>query len=257
VAEVRRPATERAGRTDDRAARRTRRRFVRRQWARRWGGLRHLLVGLLLVGLVAGGVWLVWFSSVLAVKDVTVHGTTLLRDKQVRRVAAVPEGDPLARVDLAAATSRVEALAAVKDADISREWPDTVRVDVVERTSVAVVDLGGRMRGMDADGVVFQEFSKVPGDLPRVEIGSGADSEALKEGARVVSALPDDLARRVAHVEIDTVDQIGLALRDGRQVVWGSAEESGLKAEVLAALLGQEARVYDVSVPSSPVTRAN
>lgn len=240
----------------DRAARRTRQRFARRQWARRWGGLRPLLLVLLLVALVAGGVWLVWFSSVLAVKDVTVHGTSLLAEREVRRAAAVPAGDPLAQVDLQAATTRVEALAAVKDADVSREWPDTVRIAVVERVSVAVVDLGGRVRGMDADGVVFQEFEKAPEDLPRVEIGSAADSEALREGARVVAALPEDLAARVEHVEIDTVDQIGLALRDGRQVVWGSAEESDLKAEVLAALLEQEAQVYDVSVPGSPVTRA-
>lgn len=249
MADVRRPPS-------DRAARRTRQRFVRRQWARRWGGLRPLIVVLLLVALVAGTVWVVWFSSVLAVKDVTVNGTSLLTEREVRRAAAVPEGDPLAQVDLGGATTRVEALAAVKDADVSREWPDTVRVDVVERTSVAVVDLGGRLRGMDSEGVVFQEFEGAPKDLPRVEIGSGADSEALQEGARVVAALPDDLAARVEHVEIDTVDQIGLVLRDGREVVWGSAEESDLKAEVLTALLEQPAKVYDVSVPGSPVTRA-
>jgi len=249
VVDLRRPEA-------DRSTRRTRQRFARRQWARRWGGLRHVLAGLLLVGLLVGGVWLVWFSGVLAVKDVSVHGTGLLREEQVRRVAAVPEGDPLARVDLGAAAARVEALAPVEEVDVSREWPDTVRIDVVERTSVAVVDLGGRMRGMDAGGVVFQDFRNPPPDLPRVEIGNDADNEALAEGARVVSALPEDLAAKVEHVEIDTVDQISLVLRDGRQVVWGSAEESDLKAEVLSALLGEKARVYDVSVPGSPVTRA-
>ena len=33
------------------------------------------------------------------------------------------------------------------------------------------------------------------------------------------------------------MDQISLVLRDGRTVVWGSADESDLKAEVLAVLL--------------------
>ena len=75
------------------------------------------------------------------------------------------------------------------------------------------------------------------------------------EAAAVVSALPDDLAPRVDHVSVATVDQIELALRDGRTVVWGSAEDSAQKAEVLEVLLGQEASVYDVSVPSNPTTR--
>lgn len=234
---------------------RARQRFARRQWARRWLALRYVLLALVLVALVVGGTWLVWFSPVLAVKGVDVAGTRLLSTEQVRRAAAVPEGEPLARVDLARVLARVEALAEVSSADVTRSWPDAVRIDVVERVSVAVVDLGGRLRGMDDEGVVFQEFGKVPDDLPRVQTTGTASPEALREAAGVVGALPDDLARRVEHVEVGTVDQISLVLRDGRQVVWGSAEQADLKARVLEALLQQRARVYDVSVPASPVTR--
>ena len=68
--------------------------------------------------------------------------------------------------------------------------------------------------------------------------------------------LPSDLAARVDHVEVQTIDQITLVLRDGRQVLWGSAEQSELKARVLPELLAaQRAQVYDVSVPESPITR--
>ena len=51
-----------------------------------------------------------------------------------------------------------------------------------------------------------------------------------------------------------TVDQITLVLRDGRQVLWGSAEESDAKARVLVALLKEPAASYDVSVPGQPTT---
>lgn len=234
---------------------RARQRFARRQWARRWLVVRLVLLGLAVVALVATGIWVVWFSQVLAVKDVEVHGTRLLTTQHVRRVAAVPVGEPLARVDLSRSLARVEALAEVSSADVSRSWPDTVRIQVVERVSVAVVDLGGRMRGMDEDGVVFQEFTKVPGNLPRVVTAGTAGPEALREAAGVVGALPAGLAAKVEHVEVASVDQISLVLRDGRRVVWGSAEQADLKARVLAALLQQKARVYDVSVPASPVTR--
>jgi cell division protein FtsQ len=91
--------------------------------------------------------------------------------------------------------------------------------------------------------------------MPRVQPQTSTGTDALKEAAGVVSALPDDLVARVDHVEVQTIDQITLVLRDGREVRWGSAEESELKAKVLAELLdAQPAKIYDVTVPGSPTT---
>jgi cell division protein FtsQ len=234
---------------------RTRRRFARRQWARRWLTWKPVLAIVLVLVLVVGGLWLVYFSSFLSVQGVDVRGTSLLTQEQVRRAAAVPEGEALASVDLDRVRARVEALAAVRSADVSREWPDRVRVDVQERTAVAVVEIAGQLRGMDADGVVFRDYAQAPPDLPRVQTGNDTGSDALREAALVVAALPGDLAARVDHVEVETVDQITLALRDGRTVRWGSSADSDLKAEVLATLLAaRKAQTYDVSVPGNPTT---
>jgi cell division protein FtsQ len=117
-----------------------------------------------------------------------------------------------------------------------------------------VVDLGGRLRGMDEDGVLFRAYRSAPAGLPRVTTPLGTSTEALREAARVVTALPAGLSRVVDHVEVRTVDQITLALGDGRTVVWGSAADSAQKAQVLQALLGHEAKTYDVSVPGQPTT---
>jgi cell division protein FtsQ len=254
---ARREATADRGVRPDAAggvSRRTRRRFARRQWSRRWMSLRYVLALLLVVAAVGTAVWLVFFSTVLAVKGVTVAGTDLLAEDDVRSAARVPGGEPLALVDVAGVRARVQALAPVRSVDVSREWPDQVRIEVEERTAVAVVELGGRLRGMDADGVVFRDYRTPPPGLPRVRPTTSAGTEALREAGAVVAALPQDIAQRVDHVEVETVDQIALVLKDGRRVLWGSAEESSVKAEVIAALLEQQAQVYDVSVPGSPVT---
>ena len=239
-----------------RAERRTRQQFARRQWARRWMRWKYVVASVLLVAMVVTGVWLVFFSATLSVSKVEVRGNELLSDQRVLKVAAVPEGEQLAFVDLADAARRVETLSEVKDVDVTRAWPDGVLITVTERTAVAVVELGGKIRGLDADGIVFREYNSVPKGMPRVRPTTSAGTDALKEAAGVVSALPDDLAARVDHVEVRTIDQIALLLRDGREVQWGSADESDLKATVLAELLAvQEAQVYDVSVPGSPTTR--
>ncbi len=133
---------------------------------------------------------------------VEVEGNRLLGPDRVRTVADVPMGEQLALVDLEAISRRVAALAEVADVDVTRTWPDGIRIDVVERTAIAVVELGGRLRGLDADGVVFRDYRAAPKGMPRVRPAPRPGTDALAEAATVVAALPRDLAARVDHVEV-------------------------------------------------------
>lgn len=229
-----------------------RKRFARRQWARRWLTWRYVLALVLVVALLGGGVYLVFFSSTLSVQGVEVQGTQTLTEEQVREAADVPLGGPLATVDLDRVAYRVRSLAIVKSAEVTRKWPHDVLIEIVERQPVAVVEIAGRLQSLDVDGVVFGSYRKAPQGLPLVKAQSGVDSDALAEGAAVVGALPTDLAAKVDFAEVVSIDQIDLRLRNGSQVRWGSAEQSAEKAEVLAAMLRFEAQVYDVSVPGQP-----
>lgn len=241
--------------SDDRVLRAARRRFARRQWARRWLAWRVVLAGLSAVATVTVGVWLVFFSTVLSVHGVQVQGAAVLDPGQVRSVAAVPVGRPLAIVDLDAIARRVERLTPVREVDVSRSWPDQVRIHVTERVAVAVVERDSALHGVDGSGLVFRRYPSRPPSLPLVRQSPATSSAALAESVRVVGALPGPLAARVDYVEVETVDTIVLRLRDGRRVLWGSAEESVNKAEVLEVLLGQKASSYDVSVPGMPTMR--
>jgi cell division protein FtsQ len=241
--------------TEDPTVRVARKRFARRQWARRWLAWRVVLGAVLLLGAVAAAVWLVFFSSVLAVKGVQVEGAAVLDPREVRRVAEVPTGSPLARVDLDAVSARVRNLAPVLEVDVSRAWPDRVRIDVTEREAVAVVDQAGVLYGVDDSGVMFRRYLSRPASLPLLRIATSTEADALAEAARVVEVLPGDLADRVEYVTVSTVDTISLRLRSGQTVQWGSADASEQKAEVLAVLLEQKASAYDVSVPGQPVLR--
>jgi cell division protein FtsQ len=233
-----------------------RKRFARRQWARRWLTWRYV-VALLLVFIVAvGGLYLVFFSSTLSVQGVEVSGTQTLSETKVREVADVPTGGPLATVDLDKIAYRVRSLAVVKSAEVTRKWPHDVLIEIVERQPVAVVEIAGQLHSLDEDGVVFGSYERAPDGLPRVRAESGVNAEALAEGAGVVAALPTDIATKVDYAEVISVDQITLLLRDGRDVLWGSSEQSAEKAQVLAGLLSArpKASSYDVSVPGMPTT---
>ncbi len=81
---------------------------------------------------------------------------------------------------------------------------------------------------MDADGVVFRGYRPAPDGLPRVRTTGGTDRQALPGGG----ARSSRRCRRTSPARSTTSrcrpsTEITLALRDGRTVLWGSAEESG------------------------------
>jgi cell division protein FtsQ len=214
-----------------------------------------VLLALAAVVLVALGVWLVFFSSVLAVTGVEVRGTDVLSAKQVEAVAKVPHDVPLATVDLSAIKARVEDLAPVRSAEVSRSWPHSVLITVDERQPVAFVVRDGRYQGVDPSGVLFRDYPQRPTDLPEIQMQPTTPVDALSEGAAVVAAMPAELVQRVAYVDVRSIDNITLHLKRGATVTWGSADQSTDKAQVLSVLLAQKARAYDVTAPGHPTIR--
>ena len=234
----------------------TRRKFLRRQRARRWLVWRRILAVLAVCGLVAGAVWLVLFSSALAVKGAEVAGTVVLTEAEVVQAADVPSAVPLATADLAAIRARVEGLAAVESVEVSRAWPDRVLIEVTERRAVAVVSWEGEWRGLDESGVIFRRYDEKPTDLPQVNMRASTPIDVLAEAAAVVTSLPAEILAKVEYLDVSSIDSISLRLASGATVNWGSADESEDKAAVLAVLMKQKARVYDVTAPGRPTIRS-
>lgn len=232
-----------------------RKRFLRRQRARRWLVWRRILAVLAVVGVITGLVWLFLFSSVLAVQGAEVRGVEVLSAAEVEEAAAVPLGVPLATVNLDAIEARIEELPAVESAEASRSWPDRVSLQVSERQAVAVVVWEGQWRGLDESGVLFRTYPEEPAGLPQVTMSAATPAEALAEAAAVVQALPADLLGRMEQLEVTSIDGISLKLTGGATVVWGSADESADKVAVLEVLLKDKAQVYDVTAPGRPTIR--
>lgn len=238
----------------DGALERTRKAFARRQRARRWLTWRKVLAAVAVLTALGLVVYALYFSAWLRAERIEVVGNQQLTEKQVLAAAEARTGGPLATVDLEAIRIRIRSLATVKSVDVSRHWPHAIRIEIVERTPVAVLDRADVDTYLDRDGVAFGRLRAAPKDLPRVRIGSGADENALKEGAAVVAALDAQVSALVDYVEVRTVDEIMLHLRDERLVRWGSADQAEDKAAVLLELLDRKASTYDVSVPGAPTT---
>jgi cell division protein FtsQ len=214
--------------------------------------------------LLAVGGWLVWAGPVLAVSTVRVDGVSILPAEQVREAAGIATGTPLLRVDVDAAEARVAALPQVASVEVTRGWPRTVVVTVVERVPVAVVGEPGRRSLVDAEGVLFDTVSGDPpaGVVQLVVDDPGPGDPATMAALTAIGTLPRGLLDEVSGVAAPAPDDISIALADGTVVEWGSAEESPAKASALDALVDQMASgalepagTIDVTVPEAVVLR--
>ncbi|HEY2062191.1 MAG TPA: FtsQ-type POTRA domain-containing protein [Amycolatopsis sp.] len=226
-------------------ARPTRRAEIRRRWV-------ALLSVLTLVALV----YFLFFSSLLGVKDVAVQGAKQVSADQIRATAAVPADKPMLRVDVDAIRDRVAAMSGIATVDVSRSWPSTVEIAVTERTAIAFFDSGPGGDGfhlVDGGGVVFKTVKTRPAGLPELKLPKvSADDPVTRAVTAVLGVIPQAMLKQVTTATAQTPASVEFTLAGGQTVRWGDAAKADRKAEVLAALLTQPGKVYDVSAPELP-----
>ncbi len=221
--------------------------------------LRKYLIGAVILAAAVTGAWLVFFSSVFSLRsgEVSVMGAGEFVDKsEVVAVLDSEVGTPLARLDLDEISQRVAQVRGVSSGIVRRDWPHGVRVNVAQRTPVAAVKSDDTYVLLDADGVRVGEVAEAPDDLALAKVPLKKERESsLAAVLTVLDAIPPELREEITEIGADTRDTVYFALEDDVRVEWGSADDSALKVSVLSVLRQEDAKVYDVSAPTLPVTR--
>lgn len=201
--------------------------------------------------------WGVFWSPLLAVRSVEVSGVSGEDRAAVEDLASVPDGIPLARVDLEGVERKVRTRRNIAEVSVERSWPSTLTVRAVPRQPALVLENPqGQLEVVDATGVAYGVVPKAPAGVPVVTAASskGTTKPALEAALSVVRTLPDDLADRVSAIRVSTANLVSFTL-DDIDVVWGGADEADRKLAILRALIPTEPDSIDVSAPDSPVTR--
>lgn len=112
------------------------------------------------------------------VKRVDLRGIKNMDRLTVYAIAFDQRSMAMPLVDLDEVRGKLLRYGWVQDARVSRRLPDTLVVDIVERTPAAVWQNQGRLRLIDASGVVLEDVTAAPSaDLPLL-IGAGANTHA-------------------------------------------------------------------------------
>ena len=245
-------ATRRARPASTNKNRNKRKKKSRRSWRRK---ALALIVIAVIVALVAGGLWVVYYSSALVTKRVNVVGARNLTPVQVSLTAQVPVGVPLARQDLDAIAERLTAVQSIETATVSRSWPNTITLTIVERRPVLAVLQPDGYVVVDKYGVAYQTQPTLPPKVVLADVDTQS-KPLLSAVAVVATALPEKLNGKVRLITASSPDNIALILGSGRIITWGSSADSELKAKVVTALLKRKPKSsIDVSSPHNPAVR--
>lgn len=197
--------------------------------------------------------WVLLGSSLFAARSVQVVGTRELPVDVVRAVAAVPLGTPMLRLDTGAIEIRVAAIPRVASALVRCNLDGTVRIEVTERSPVAVMRRGDGAHLVDATGTDYAAVADVPPGLPELRVSRIGPRDAATEAAlTVLTRLPDWLRVQVRSIAAKSTSEVVLSLDNKREIRWGGVEDGDRKAAVLGPLLTQPGKVYDVSSPTLP-----
>lgn len=248
-----RRAVAKAGRARRRYERAEVRRFTVRSRRRRWAwGVSLGAVGLLVAAVLIGA-----YSPIMALREVQVDGASIVPAEEVEAAFEPMLGTPLALVDRGEVQRAMSGFPLIETYQVESVPPGTLVVRIVERTPVGVIESDEGLELVDAAGVVMGRPETRPEGQPLITVDGGVTGDGFRSVAGVVRSLPAEIRAQVTAASAETADDVTLQIGDAT-VVWGSAEESGLKAGVLAALMRaappDSVSLYDVSAPSSPVT---
>jgi cell division protein FtsQ len=210
------------------------------RFAAYWRQVAAAVIGASLVGLLG---WWLYTSPLLTYGDANVKGNVVLSNDVVREVAGL-EGESIINPDLGAAEARLLQQPIVKEAHVSRDWPNGVTVEIVERTPWGVWQVGSDRYVIDEEGVVLNlpapegtplivqtDASLTPGEGQRVDIG------AVRVASRLVETAQQTLGRPVVGLEFSQARGLTAVLDGGLRVTFGDAQGYDFKLASLFAVL--------------------
>jgi cell division protein FtsQ len=167
---------------------------------------------------------------------------------------------PQALVDVGAIRQRLLGFGWVKDARVSHRLPDTLVIDIVERTPAALWQSEGRLALIDHEGAVLDRVAvdKMP-DLPLL-IGAGANRREPQLG-RLMAAVPT-LKPQLASANWGGGRRWDLNFQSGETVSLPEGEDAAraaltkfVRLDKQSGLLGRGILRFDLRVPGKMIVR--
>ena len=234
------------------------------------------VVALVAVAAIAGGFFLSRSSFVHA-RGIEVSGADHLSRSDIVGLAAVSKATNVLWLDDGGIERSLETHPWVADAEVHVALPATIRIEIVERTPVAVVSDGLVRTLVAGDGTPLGAASRIR-DLPTIHLpmAGGVDGRAWPDGviaiphgarpsprgaAAALGAMHPELRADVVSVRVLADGTMTMRLGSGVHVRYGEPAAPGAKAQALERVLawaratGEDVANVNVASPRTPAVR--
>lgn len=150
-------------------------------------------------------------TPVLTITGIDVESTEHISAESIAKLARVEEGTTLLNVDIDSVVESVKRNPWVEDVQITREFPDRLKIEVTERKPGAIVLMSSGTIGwyVASDGTWIEPFN--------IEVGANqtvvdaAQQKAIEVGCRIVTDVPAEVVPEAGKVAEDASLQAVLA----------------------------------------------
>ena len=210
---------------------------------------RQLLAAVLLLAVLALGIYLLLINAVFIARDVRVVGNANIDADAIIRAAQLPLGKPMREVSEEQARAALEGDGRVELLSLEKHYPDQLVLNVRERVCDAVVDHAGVVLAVERDGTVIAQYDAVPATDAVYVTGLSVTAFRLGEAfsapagqfeafTRVLNALYDNGATAyVSELNVSDPQALYLYSRTGMRVDLGDSGNMDNKTILMAGVL--------------------
>ncbi|MEW6552884.1 MAG: FtsQ-type POTRA domain-containing protein [Actinomycetota bacterium] len=229
---------------------------------------RTAFLGAVLVASLAALLWVYTGTGVLNIKVVEFEGNGKLQPDYLRALSGINGDTHLLKMDVGAVESALLSEPYIARADITRHFPNSVKIKIVERRPSGYVLQNGRYALIDQEGMVLESVEAVPPGLveirdltlPLLLPGHELSGIEFASVTSLIGSLPQALRDRTAAVGIGGGGGMYI-VADGTTVIYGDAEDFARKNTIALMALSVLVQRYgaieylDVSYPEHPVIK--
>jgi cell division septal protein FtsQ len=218
---------------------------------------KHRLITFLAILITAGLAYLLGWSNVLTIKEISYMGApTKSSEAVVKNLTDLEVGGRLARIETRKISARLETLPWIKSADVSRNWISG-KIMILVTPRIPIATFNGEL--MDASGTRFELPGGFKAKLPSV---FAKDTKSGLAAIALFTKLPTEFSTRTSAFTAVSPENINFKITEGKRslmVIWGSEIEIDLKLKVYRALVAlpenSKIKKIDLTEPRSPIVK--
>ena len=185
-------------------------------------------------------------SEMFVVGDVVVEGNKYIEQDEIYKIAGIPEHLNIFRLNTSEIKSKLIKDLRVADVDVTRKFPSTIQIHIVERNPIACIACEYGFVEVDKQGVVLVKYKNLkPMRIPMLTgmslnglyVGDTVEQPDVKKILEYLALLNEPTLNQISEINAANMQQIIAYTNSTVQIRMGNTDRIKKKAKVTEEFL--------------------